>query len=742
MIRVSYRPATGFVTSVLLFTALLITTLANPAWSAPPVPPAVAAAAAAHESAQPPAPKPGDVGALIATLKNKTARAALIAQLETLSAANRAAAKARSAGFLETLSQRIGAVGDGVSAAIATLDQTPAALAWASTLLTHPDQRRLWGRALLQLAAIALAGWLAEKLVALALRRTMAATRPAADAPAAAKWPLAATRTLFGLVPVLALAGAAYGVTLAFAVAPPLRREILLVIVAWAAVRAILVVADALVSPDAPERRLVPMDDETAEYLVIWTRRLAGTILLGRALVGIMALAHAPRVLVQVIDKGVGLLVALLAAIFILQNRRPVAAALDRIGRRLGSHWSSLADKAASIWHLLAILYIAAIYLVWAIPIAGGAAYMLRATALTLLVLTVAHWGDRLTRRGLARAFAIDREDGVRLPHLEARANRYLPALQILVRTIIAAVAAMAVLRAWGVESFAWIGSDMGQHLLATTVSIGAVVIGAVVVWELVSGAIERFLTGTDHDGQLVERSARARTLLPLARSALLVAMVVMVTLIVLSELGVNIAPLLAGAGVIGIAIGFGSQKLVQDVITGAFMLFENTISVGDVVQVDNHSGVVETISIRVMALRDLSGNLHTIPFSQVHTVINMNRDFAYAVFDMGIAYDEDVDRVMKVMAELGAELQADPVYGAYILEPLEMMGVNSFGNSSVVIRARLKTKPLHQWEVGRAYNRILKKRFDAEGIEIPFPQTTIWMGKTDKAEASALPTS
>ncbi|CAA7618839.1 mechanosensitive ion channel family protein [Magnetospirillum sp. UT-4] len=287
----------------------------------------------------------------------------------------------------------------------------------------------------------------------------------------------------------------------------------------------------------------------------------------------------------------------------------------------------------------------------------------------------------------------------------------------------------LVAVRGWGTELREVVVSPIGRRVLSSAVTITLVVSGAVVLWHLASRGVERWLARFDCEGAGAYRTARARTLLPLARNVLFVALVVMVVLIVLSEVGINIAPLLAGAGVVGIAIGFGAQKLVQDVITGAFILFENTIAIGDVVKLDGHAGVVEGMSIRAIRLRDITGAVHTIPFGSVGTVVNMTRDFSYALIDAGVAYREDIDRVVEVLSGIAAELALDPELGPELLEPLEVMGVDRFEASAVVVRVRLKTQPGSQWKIGRAFNRRMKQRFDELGIEIPFPQTTLWFG-------------
>jgi moderate conductance mechanosensitive channel len=208
----------------------------------------------------------------------------------------------------------------------------------------------------------------------------------------------------------------------------------------------------------------------------------------------------------------------------------------------------------------------------------------------------------------------------------------------------------------------------------------------------------------------------------------------VMSTLVVLSDIGINIAPLLAGAGIAGLAVGFGAQKLVQDIITGIFILFENLITVGDVVSVGGKDGLVEAITIRTIRLRDLAGNVHTIPFSSIGPITNMTRDFSYYVFDVGVSYQEDIDGVMDELSAIGQDLMQDPQYAPLILEPLEILGVDGFASDAVKIKARIKTLPIKQWDVGREFNRRMKKRFDQLAIEMSLSRLSIFMEGNQKA--------
>ncbi len=208
----------------------------------------------------------------------------------------------------------------------------------------------------------------------------------------------------------------------------------------------------------------------------------------------------------------------------------------------------------------------------------------------------------------------------------------------------------------------------------------------------------------------------------------------------ILSQLGIDLAPFLVAAGVGGIAIGFGAQSLVKDVISGFFILLENQIRMGDIVNIAGVSGQVEDVGLRTISLRDLSGNVHTIPNGTVNTVTNMTKDFSRYVFNVAVAYRVDVDEVMEILKEIATSLQADPVFGPDILEPLEMLGVDQFADSAVIIKCRITTKPIRQWVVGREMNRRIKKTFDARGIEMPFPHRTLYWGEQQQPQTRLAP--
>lgn len=224
-----------------------------------------------------------------------------------------------------------------------------------------------------------------------------------------------------------------------------------------------------------------------------------------------------------------------------------------------------------------------------------------------------------------------------------------------------------------------------------------------------------------------MEELKRIETLGTVFRYIASVVIFVLAGMLVLSEMGISIAPILATAGVLGIAVGFGAQSLIKDYFNGFFLLLENQIRQGDVVEAGGKTGLVEEVTLRYVKMRDYDGNVHFIPNGTISTVTNMSRGFAYAVIDVGVAYRENLDQVMERMCEVGAEMQADEIFGAKILEPIEMAGVDKLGDSAVTLRCRFKVLPHEQWKVRREYLRRIKQNFDRNDIQIPFPHLTIY---------------
>jgi small conductance mechanosensitive channel len=248
--------------------------------------------------------------------------------------------------------------------------------------------------------------------------------------------------------------------------------------------------------------------------------------------------------------------------------------------------------------------------------------------------------------------------------------------------------------------------------------------------------ALKRQMQKRAGDPQQVKR---LDTLGRVLRYVLAVVISVVAGMLVLAELGVTIAPLLASAGVLGIAVGFGAQSLIKDYFNGLFLLLEDQIHQGDVVEIAGKGGLVEEITLRYIRLRDYEGSVHFVPSGEVTTVTNRSRGFACAVIDVGVAYREDVDEVFGVMREVAAAMREDETLAPLILDDLEIAGVDAWADSAVIVRCRFRVRPLEQWTVRRAFLQRLKKAFDRQGIEIPFPHLTIFRGEAGRQGAAAL---
>ena len=229
------------------------------------------------------------------------------------------------------------------------------------------------------------------------------------------------------------------------------------------------------------------------------------------------------------------------------------------------------------------------------------------------------------------------------------------------------------------------------------------------------------------------ESQKRIETIVRLMRQAFMLSLWIIALLVILREIGVEIGPIIAGAGIVGLAVGFGAQNLVRDIISGFFILLENQVRVGDVAIINGTGGLVEKIKFRTIVLRDLSGVVHIFPNGTITTLSNMTNEWSAYVFEIGVADKENTDNVIELMKKVGEELFNDSEFKSYMLQQPEIFGVDKFDDSAVVIKGRIKTKPIKQWFVGREYLRRIKFAFDKNNVEIPFPHTSIYFGEASK---------
>ena len=679
---------------------------------------------------------------IIKTLEDEPARQRLVEELRALQMAQEAAEEPAKSGLagriLEVLSTQVDVMGESLGSAARGFVGLPQFAERTVTQLASPAQRRHFFSQIGAVLAAVLSGIIAYAVAITVLRRPRSSLENRRPQPPLARLALLSLRLLLDLLAAGAFLIAAMGV---MSVIDPPRTTTLLglgLINATALTLVIMAMSSFLLAPDAPNLRLLWLQDEAAHYLHLWVRRITVLAAYGLLLADAARLVGAPVAAHETLVRLIGLLLGLMLTVLVLQNRREVA---NRLSRQVGEGrqralLGNVLYRIADVWHVVAITAVAAVFVMWFVNPADGGRSIALGIALAVIILIAARLAEHVIDQVVLRGFRVAPDLAERFPGFEQRANRYVSLIRWTLSIIIWSVAAVAILAVWGVDSVGWFTAGAGGEILASVVTIAVVIGIAAVVWEFTSSWISRYLASQDANGDSVERSARIRTLLPLLRNAFLVFLIAVVGLTVMAEIGVNIGPLLAGAGIIGLAIGFGSQALVRDIITGLFILIEDTISVGEVVTVGPHTGVVEAMSIRAVRLRDLSGSVHTVPWSDVTSVINLTKDFSFYTMDIGVAYREDVDMVIETIRQVGADLQSDPQYGVNMLEPLEVLGLDSFGDNAVVIKARLKTIPLKQWAVGREFNRRMKRRFDELGIEIPFPHRTIYFGEDKQGQA------
>jgi len=476
--------------------------------------------------------------------------------------------------------------------------------------------------------------------------------------------------------------------------------------------------------------RLLPISAKEASYWNRWLARLIGMV--GYGLMVVVPLVN--FYIAATLGQAVGTFIMLLAFIYavgvVLKNRARLRDNLNQMAARATMTASRVSlSLFARTWHLFALLYFLMVFVLTLLRPGDALPFVLFATLKTLAAVVIGLLCSAFLTQTIGRRIRLSDDLRRKLPMLEVRLNSYVPNALRVLRTLILVAVVMVVLDAWGVFNLAaWYASERGANLVGKLTSVAMILIVAFAVWLGLASLIEHKLNPETGHG---EPSARAKTLLSLFRNALVIAMVTITGMIVLSEIGINIGPLIAGAGVLGLAIGFGAQKLVQDVITGIFIQVENAMNTGDVVTVGGITGTAERLSIRSVGIRDLSGTYHIVPFSSVDTVSNYMREYGNHVGEYGIGYNESIDEAIEQLQLAFEDLKASEEHSHKLLADLTVAGVTALADSSVNIRVVIKTTPGDQWGVGRAYNRLVKLRFDAAGIEIPFPHTTLYFGET-----------
>lgn len=505
--------------------------------------------------------------------------------------------------------------------------------------------------------------------------------------------------------------------------------------------RAVLEISQVLLRPEDRALRMIPLSDENANYFSVWIIRFARYTAFFRLFIGIFP-AIGINYQEYAFIRGVLLIVfPCMISLFIMQLAREIKM---RFGRSLkmpkeeetrAQDARKLLQRFLQYWALLAIPYCWVIFIFLLVHYRRGFSFLLAATLWTAVTLFALMLVFRINDWAFRKFFAINEKVKARLAGLEERTNRYISILKKAAKAFLIIIALGVIANVWGIPVSSFVASKTGAFVILRAMSImvtAGIVLGIIETCQYMN----EYLTKEKKTGTRKGISQKTKTLVPVMNTAVKIAAFFTGGIIILDRFGVNTTPILAGAGIVGLAVGFGAQTLVKDLINGLFILFEESLRVGDYADLGKNEGMVEGIGLRTVKLRDLSGNVHVVPNSSIDAVINMSKEFSRSVIDIGVAYREDVDEVIGILEEIGEEMRNDPEYGKSILEPMEVFGLQKFDDSAIIIRVRMTTQPLKQWGVKREFNRRVKNNFDKRGIEIPFPHRTIYMGEPKQGYA------
>jgi len=407
---------------------------------------------------------------------------------------------------------------------------------------------------------------------------------------------------------------------------------------------------------------------------------------------------------------------ALSTGVFILRFRRPIAHLIRNqpLSRRLTRRaLSDTIEIVGTFWYLPALLLVG-ISLFATFVSAGDTSTALRQSLLCTVLLVLC-----MVINGLVRRHSLKPQRGHKRHALYS--DRLKSFVYTLAHLVVWLVFIELGLRVWGLSLIRFTEGD-GHEISVKLFGLAGTLLFAWLIWILSDTAIHHALTRSRKG----LANARAQTMMPLIRNVLFVTIFIIAAIVALANMGMNVTPLLAGAGVIGLAIGFGAQSLVADLITGLFIIIEDSLAIDDYVDVGGHLGTVEGLTIRTVRLRDIDGIVHTIPFSEIKSIKNYSREFGYAIFRVAIPYNMEIDDAIKLMRDVGQKMRNDPLQRRNIWSPLEIQGVESFESGSAILRARFKTAPIKQWEVSRAFNLSLKRHLDEAGLDLATPRLSV----------------
>ncbi len=488
---------------------------------------------------------------------------------------------------------------------------------------------------------------------------------------------------------------------------------------AFAVIEFFKAVLRLIFSPDFDYLRPFAFSDASAHY---WNKRLAWL----SGLIGYGLMVVVPVVATQIsypaaaaANLAIMLALTLYAVALILRNRKPIQQQINLLAERSMAFFSIILRGLGHVWHLLAIAYFLVLFALSQFDIGNSLRFMMTATVKSLVVIGVGALLSGMLTRWIFRRISLPDDVNRRYPMLERRINSYIPNGLKILRVMVVLAVTLLLFDAWHlINLYQWAGSENGEKIIGGLVHILLIMVVAVFSWTLMASIIEHRLALELSNG--IRPSARERTLLTLFRNVLAIVISTITIMIVLSQVGINIAPLLAGAGALGLAISFGAQTLVKDVITGVFIQFENGMNTGEYVTVSGITGTVERMTIRSIGLRDDYGVYHIVPFSSITTLANYAREFGVYRANYSVSRDEDIDHVHEVLHQAVDALKQDEQVKHFLVGEPVFNGVVALGDRSFTTRVTVRTQALKQWVVQYALDRLVKMHFDQADIAMP----------------------
>src|SRR5471030_1036173 len=520
---------------------------------------------------------------------------------------------------------------------------------------------------------------------------------------------------------------------------PLIARQQALFLSAFAVIEFFKAVLRLIFAPNFDYLRPFPLRDKTADY---WNTRLAWV----SGLIGYGLMLAVPIVATQinypaaaVVNFVVMLAMTLYASWLILHNRKTIHHEFNLLAERSMAVFSVILRTLGHIWHVMAVSYFVVLFFLSQFDFAGSLTFMMAATLKSLVVIGLGAVISGLLSRWILKRITLPDDINRRYPMLQKRINSYIPGGLKILRVLVVLSVTLSLLDAWQVFNLhQWLTTESGQQVVGGVTHILFILFFAIVSWTLLASMIEHRLALELSNG--TRPSARERTLLTLFRNVLAIVICTITIMIMLSQIGLNIAPLLAGAGALGLAISFGAQTLVKDVITGVFIQFENGMNTGEYVTVMGISGTVERMTIRSIGLRDIYGVYHIVPYSSITTLSNYEREFGVYRASYNVSRDEDVDAANAVLREAVEALKQDENIKPLLLGEPTYQGVVGLGDQFFTLRVLVRTKALEQWTVQYALDRLVKNHFAKAGIEMPRQAVQIYKDEAGAGASEAFP--